>query len=489
MATTITPTTTASSTTSATPSLDSLAAQYRATLVATSVTPVQTQEDTLQTRVSALTALKSKLNTLYTSVQALQKVGSSSPFADFSVASSSSGVANGTATSAAAIGTHTLDSVTRLAKSDILLSAQLTASDTSMITSLGAGAKTFSINGTQVTVNLTDGQTNDQVIAAIATAVNGTPNVGVNASVLHVDSTHTELALTAKSTGTASHIASVTDGNSTLAALLGYGAVNFTDTPGTTPRTIASPTQAGFIEGYSENLDASFSLNGVAMTRGTNTISDAVNGLTLNLTGTSATPVTLTISPDNQSIESTVNSFLSAYNSTITYLGTQTAIDATAGTRGPFADDMNVRYLASDLRSLMLHSVSSVAAGAPSVLSSIGITTNDDGTLSLSDTSKFETALAANPTQVSDLFNSTNGVANTLQAKLSSFVSYGGSIDTETKGDNAQIKTIASRLVTLNARIDTQVDAYKQQFIDIQQLLDEAQQTQTLLNSFASYGA
>jgi flagellar hook-associated protein 2 len=486
MATTVASTT---STASTTPSLDSLAAQYRSTLVATSVAPVQTQQTTLQGRVTALNALKSKLSSLYTSVQALQKVGSSSPFAAFTVASSAAGVAGGTATSSAAIGTHTLDSVTRLAKSDILLSAQVTAADTSMITSLGAGDKTFSINGTQVTVTLADGQTNDQVIAAIATAVNQTANVGVSASVLHVDSTHTELALTSRTTGTASGISSVTEGNSTLASLLGYGAVNFTDTPGTSPRTLASPTQAGFVEGYKENLDASFSLNGITMTRGTNTIADAVNGLTLKLTGTSTTPVSLTISPDNQTIEATINSFISSYNATISYLGTQTAIDATAGTRGPFADDMNVRYLASDLRSLMLHSVSSVGAGAPSVLSSIGITTGDDGSLSLSDTTKFEAALAANPTQISDLFNSSNGVANLLQAKLKPFVSYGGSIDIETKGDKAQLKTLQGRIDIMNARIDKQVDTYKQQFVDIQQLLNQAAQQQTMLNSFASYGA
>jgi len=281
----------------------------------------------------------------------------------------------------------------------------------------------------------------------------------------------------------------VTEGNSTLASILGYGAMNFTDTPGTTPRTVASSTQAGFLEGYSENLDASFSLDGVAMTRGTNSIADAVNGLTLKLKGTSAAPVSLTIASDNTAIEATVNTFLSNYNAIISYLGTATAIDAKAGTRGAFADDMNVRYLASDLRALMLHSVTSVAAGAPSILSSIGITTADDGTLSLSDTSKFEAAIAANPKQVSDMFNSTNGVANTLQAKLKTFVSYGGSLDTETKSGNLQIKAFTDRIKLLNDRIDKQVAAYKQQFIDIQQLLDQASQQQLLITSFASYGA
>jgi len=479
--------TTVTSSTSGT-SLDTLASQYRSTLVATSVAPLQTQQSTLQSRVSSLTALKTKLNALYTSARTLARIGSSSPFSAFAVSSSSSSVVDATATGSAAIGSHTLDSVTRLAKSDILLSAQFTGTDTSMITALGAGARTFSINGIQVSVTLTDGQTNDQVIAAIATAVNGTAGIGVSASVLHVDGTHTELALTSRNTGTASRISSVTEGNSTLSGLLGYGTVSFTDTPGTTPRTIASATQAGFVEGYSGNLDALFSLNGISMTRGTNSISDAVNGLTLKLKGTSATPVSLTVSPDNTSIEASVNDFITNYNAIISYLKDQTAIDAKAGTRGPFADDPNVRYLSSDLRALLLHSVSSVDAGAPSVLSAIGIKTGDDGTLSLSDKAKFEAALAANPKQVSDLFNSTNGVATLMQARLKSFVSYGGSIDTETKSTNKQIKTLKDRMDILNGRIDKQVDTYKQQFANIQALLVTATQQQQIINSFTSYG-
>ena len=78
---------------------------------------------------------------------------------------------------------------------------------------------------------------------------------------------------------------------------------------------------------------------------------------------------------------------------------------------------------------------------------------------------------------------------NLLQAKLKGFVSYGGSIDNETKGDNKQIKTFTDRITVQNARIDLQVAAYKQQFVDIQQLLDQAQQQQSMIQSFASYGA
>jgi len=472
--------------TSSSSSLDQLAAQYQALLQQTTVVPLQTKQNTLSSYISSVSTLKTNLNALYTSAKALAAIGSSSPISSFSVDSSDSTAVDASATSNAAVGSHTVDSITRLAKADTLLSGQFTGTDTSLATALGAGDKTFSINGTQVTVTLAGTETNSQVLSAVATAINSTTGITVSASVLNIDGTHAELALNSRSTGYANRISSVTDGNSTLAGLLGYGGVTFADTVGGAARTLATPGQAGFQQAYAENLDAQFSLDGVTMTRGTNNITDAVAGLTIKLKNQTTAPVSLTISANNTAIESTINDFITKYNAVVSYLQSNTTVSS-SGTRGTFADDPNVSGLQTDIRSIMLRQVSSVAAGAPALLSAVGITTNDDGTLSLSDTSKLESVLAANPKQVSDLFNSTNGVAVALAAKLKTYVSYGGTLDTETKNTNTQIRDITDRIKTANARIDVQVAAYKKQFEAIQVLLYQATQVQQEVSSFASY--
>ena len=469
-----------------TSSLDQLAAQYQAYLQTPTVVPLQAKQSTLTSYIGSISTLKTDLNALYTSAKALAAIGSSSPISTFAVDSSDSTVVDATASSNASVGSHSIDSVTRLAKADTLLSGQFMSADTSMATALGAGDKTFAINGVQVSVTLAGTETNAQVLAAIATAVNSTTGITVAASVLNIDGTHAELALTSRSTGFANRISSVAEGNSTLAGLLGYGGVTFTDAVGGASRTVASPAQAGFQQGFAENLDAQFSLDGVTMTRGTNSVTDAVAGLTIKLKNASATPQTLTITADNTAIESTINDFITKYNAVVNYLASNTSVSST-GTRGTFADDSNVNGLATDLRSILLQPVASVAAGAPSLLSAVGITTNDDGTLSLSDTSTLESVLATNPRQVSDLFNSTNGVAGALAAKLKPYVSYGGTLDTETKTTNLQIKDIGDRITTLNARIDVQVAAYKKQFMAIQNLLNQATEAQQVVASFASY--
>ncbi|HTO93599.1 MAG TPA: flagellar filament capping protein FliD [Bacteroidota bacterium] len=474
------------STSSGSTTLDQLVAQYRSYLQSSAVVPLQTKQTTLKSFVSSIATLKLNLNALYTSAKALATGGTSSPLSTYAVDSSVDSAVTATATSYAAVGSHTIDSVTRLARADTLLSAQFTAADTAMATALGAGDRTLSINGTQVTVTLAGTETNAQVLAAIASAVNATTGIGVTASVLNIDGTHSQLALTSRTTGFANRISSVTDGNSTVAALLGYGGVTFTDTVGGASRTVASPTQAGFQQGFAENLDAQFSLDGVAMTRGTNTITDAVSGLTIKLKSTSATPVTLTVAPDNTAIESTINDFITKYNAAISYLRTQTAVSS-SGSRGVFTDDTYVRTLGTDIRSTMSLSVAGLASGAPALLSAIGITTGDDGSLALSDKAKFESTLQANPKQVSDLFNSANGLAVKLTAKLKPFVTYDGTLDTETQNTNAQLKDIADRIARANARIDIQVKAYQKQFQDIQALLIRATQAQQIVSSFAQY--
>ena len=473
-------------TTTGTSSLDQLAAQYQAFLQTPTVVPLQAKQSTLNSYIGSISTLKTNLTALYASAKALAAIGSSSPISSFAVDSSDSTVVDATATNNAAVGSHSIDSVTRLAKADTLLSGQFTSADTSMAAALGAGDKTFAINGVQVTVTLTGTETNAQVLAAIATAVNSTTGITVAASVLNIDGTHAELALTSRSTGFANRISSVAEGNSTLAGLLGYGGVTFTDAVGGASRTVASPAQAGFQQGFAENLDAQFSLDGVTMTRGTNSVTDAVAGLTIKLKNASATPQTLTITADNTAIESTINDFITKYNAVVNYLASNTSVSS-SGTRGTFADDSNVNSLSTDLRSILLRPVASVAAGAPSLLSAVGITTGTDGTLALSDTAKLETVLATNPKQVSDLFNSTNGVAGALAAKLKPYVSYGGTLDTETKNTNTQIKDITTRINTLNARINVQVTAYKKQFEAIQTLLYQATQAQQVVTSFASY--
>ena len=134
-------------------SIDTLAQQYQASLEGQSLTPLQNQQSALKSRLSALTDLRSKLQALYDSVNALTKSGTNSPFSVFGVSSTNTSIVTATSTSSAIAGTHTLQ-VSQLAKSDIALTNQVTSTDTDIAGTEGSGTKTFRMPDGKLTFDI-----------------------------------------------------------------------------------------------------------------------------------------------------------------------------------------------------------------------------------------------------------------------------------------------------------------------------------------------
>jgi flagellar hook-associated protein 2 len=144
-----------------------------------------------------------------------------------------------------------------------------------------------------------------------------------------------------------------------------------------------------------------------------------------------------------------------------------------------------------NLQTAMGQLVSSATPGNPNVLYAIGITAGADGTLSISDTAKFDDALAVNSTKVSDLFNSSNGVAVKLKTLLSGYVATKGQMDAANTTLSSQITNLDSRIKAAQARITQQVARYRSDFTRLQSAVDMATQQltqiQTILAAVTSY--
>ena len=79
-------------------------------------------------------------------------------------------------------------------------------------------------------------------------------------------------------------------------------------------------------------------VDGVGVTRDSNTVSDVLTGVTLNLVGQQASgdnPVSLVVSADTNAISSDVQNFVTNYNTALSYLNSQTAINASTGAATP----------------------------------------------------------------------------------------------------------------------------------------------------------
>ncbi len=199
--------------------------------------------------------------------------------------------------------------------------------------------------------------------------------------------------------------------------------------------------------------DASFSIAGVAYTSPSNTVSDALSGVTLDLVGTTTAddPATLTIANDTSTIETNIQSFVTAYNTLQSSLAGLGSYDATTGAAGALQGNPLLTDIQNQIQQTLY---SLVGSSNYNTLASVGITTNSDGSLSLNSTT-LATALSSNFSAVSQLFSGSNGVAAQLNSQITADLASGGSIDTT----NQTLTTQENSLTTQSNKLTTQMNA------------------------------
>ena len=414
-----------------------------------------TKEADYNSKLSAYGSIKGALSSLQTASTSLSG----------SLSANSASVSDGTvlaasASSTAAAGSYSL-SVTQLAKSHTVRSNTDYAATTD---TFNTGSLAISINGGPA-INVTiDGGNN--TLAGIRQAINDA-GAGVTATIIN-DGTTNRLVLSSKTSGSVGAI-SVTvtdDGGGGTHALSGLDSVNLVQT---------QPAD-----------DANVTINGIAIVRNSNTITDAIEGVTLTLTkGTLATPgtATLTVARDTAATISAVESFVKAYNDSVGLLKTNSSYDAAARKGAVLSSDGTVRSLQSQLSALVQTTVTGIAGGISS-LSDIGVAVQAGGTLAI-DSTKLAAALADPGKDVAALFTQTTpgneGIAVRFNTSLQAIVGFGGTIAARTDGISSSIKDISNTRDLLNARL-TQIETrYRRQFAALDALVGKLNQTSGFL--------
>jgi flagellar hook-associated protein 2 len=334
------------------------------------------QEKPVQDQISALGKVQGALSSLQSAFAGLSDVQT---LAQRSVTVSPSGTVKAAATNDAAAGSYSLSNI-HLAQSENLLSTGFAS------TSAGLGAGSLAIqlgNGPAVTVTVGPGQGN---LTGIANAINQA-NTGVEATILYDGSSY-HLALNSTATGT-THAFTVS-GSGGLAA--------FSYAPGASGLT---EVQAA--------ANASFSINGLAVTSGSNTVSGVVPGLTLTLAASGS--ATVSVQQDITALDKAANAVVSALNNVLTTIGQYASYSPTSGA-GPLFGDIGIQVLRTDLLDAITEpAAAGSAANSPyGSLSAVGFTVNSDGTMSLDDAA-FQTAAESNYAAVAALLGGA-GTAN-----------------------------------------------------------------------------
>ncbi len=437
---------------------------------------INSKKNSLESRRTFYNNLNTRLNSLISNLDKFKIDNASQQFHTRAVSSSNNSILTVSANKNAILGVNEIF-VERIAKNDILISKQLNLSD-----SFGesAGQKTIQLQIGGETKNIQvefDGtETNQQALQKIVNAINNTENVNVRASLVKDTSNTVRLSLNSEQTGTENRISFA---DSSVFDRLGF--ITNELNPDSTSRTVISGTGAGFKTSNYEELDAKLDINGIAVTRSSNTINDLLDGLTITLKKSQEsgeTPVSIATNIDVSQVESLINPLINSYNSIMSFIRDSKSIQR---------QDPAMSTLYANLRAIGSQAVKGLDEGYPTLLTEIGFKINNDGTLSLSDKTKLENFLKDDPDKVAKLFTSEDGFAAKIDKVITNLTGNNGLIRSRNETLNQQIDATAKRKTELEARIDKQANILRKEYEKSLELFIRAQNQLSIISNYAMY--
>ncbi|WP_018509505.1 flagellar filament capping protein FliD [Thiobacillus thioparus] len=433
---------------------------------------LNTQITSYQTKISSFGTLSGLVSSFQTAAQnlgtTLQKLAATP---------SDPSVFSATAGSTAVPGNYTVE-VSKLAQSQSLVAAGQASSTAAIgngtattvtfdFGTIGGGTLTngvysgaaFTSNGNG-TASITIDSTNN-TLEGIRDAINSAA-MGVTATIVNDGSgTPYRLALTSGSSGASNSMKITTSGgDGSIGSLLGYdpaGTQNLT-------QTIAA-----------QNAD--LTVNGIAITSASNTVSEAIQGVTLTLTNTTAAPASLTVARDTTAINTAASGFVEAYNALASQIKSRSAYATNGSTGGALAGDGTLRVMQDQLRGIFNTPAS---GGTLTSLAEVGIAFQKDGSLSL-DSSKLNSAISTNFSDVTNLFSSSTGFATRLADWAQSTLDPGGLIDTRTQSLNKYVQDRNDEIDRLENQMTALQKKYTAEYTNLNLLLSRMNSTSTYL--------
>jgi flagellar hook-associated protein 2 len=411
---------------------------------------MQKQSTQFQNKINAFQNINTKLSSVLDKVNAILFKGDSVPlqtpysFEDRLVASVFSSIAASSSDESAvrATGTRGSSSGSFSISVSELASAQTSAAQNVAdvaTTTLGTGTISIQVgSGTAVDVTI---DSSNNTLEGIRKAINAA-DAGVTATIVN-DGTPTtpyRLIVSSNDTGTAN---------------------TFTITP-----NLTGGAQTLSFSQVHAATNASFDVNGIAITKSSNTVSDVIDGVTLNLVAKTTSPVIVSVKPDADAIVAALQDLASTYNDVNSVINAQSKYDPNTKTAGILSGDSTVRSIQTSLQTILAQAVSN-SYTSYAVLGQVGFQFNRDGSATINE-SKLRDALDANPIAVAALFlgdgttpsgevpgvEGASPIVN-LRSSLKSLTdSLSGPIHNATDGLNTSIRNLQDRISSYQERLD-----------------------------------
>lgn len=420
----------------------SMATQLAGFDVQTLQSQLKTQKARLTAQQNALKALKSNLTDFRSALTNLNK--SSSGMLKTSASMSVENMAKATTTSDARKGTYNLF-IEQLASSHQVAYDGLKDDDVKNAT----GSMNIEINGKSIAIDM-DGVDS---LAGLAKAINGMDgNPGVTASLVRTGG-EVRLMLSSDKSGA-------------------ENAITLTGQPAAmnSVSTISAAQDSIVYLGDPQN-------GGMQITNSTNTLTNLIDGVTLELNQTHKTgdaPLRINVGVDNTETQAQVNTFVESYNKLVTALGALTASGSSSTDRGAFAGDASITSLRRELNDMLRTSIDGFD------ITQFGLAADKDGKLTL-DSDKLKEKLTDDPGKLNALFNGNGGLLKKMDKSLDRLLSItSGDIKSREETNRRRETELSDRSDKISTRYDTAYNRYLQQFTRMQSVLQQMNNTASM---------
>lgn len=222
------------------------------------------------------------------------------------------------------------------------------------------------------------------------------------------------------------------------------------------------------------NLNAQITINGISYQRQTNTVSDVLTGITLNLV--SAGTASVTVANNNTAIQELIVGLVEAYNDAVQEIQSKTQYDEETDAMGMLART-TIRDLPYDLQSLMTRTVQVDSDSSVTTLFDLGMTFNRDGTISI-DESVLASAISASSDDVMDFFlgdddEGITGMADLVNDYLRVVTGADGQVAAEKSAAQLRIDDLQLQIENETERLDKKYDILAKQFIQLDRYMNQ----------------
>lgn len=289
-----------------------------------------------------------------------------------------------------------------------------------------------------------------------------------------------QISLTAKNSGAGFKIDELSDLSGGMLAEFG---LNLGTTRSAFVQNESGIDTAGYVHDTAI-LNSKIVFNGLNIERNSNSISDLVSGVTLNLKSVMSVDdndVTVDVANDVTAVKSRIDEFITSFNDVYNYVKSNTS--SSDGVRGVLLGDASGSSILSLLSSTAYTPISGLGSGTINSLTEMGITFNSSTGLSITDSDQLNDALENNIEEVEQTFNSDSGIAANLYNRLLPYTGYNGYLTARKNTIDGNIKSTTDSITKIQTKIEKDSEVLRNRYIQLQSQLS------TLLSSTGTFGS